>query len=314
MSPVEILPALNPEAIYAKSKQYVVRALRCKGEGDLNEYQLWASLALELLGKACLARKHPSLIANPTHQTSLFAASGINIGTDIKTIIAKTLFERLRILVTGFDHNVEKYCVNISERRNAELHSGELPFENMKLAAWEARYWHAAQLILHDMNLNLEGWLGVDRAKAPRELLEHAHQATIDAAKVRIEQAREKFSDQKKAVKENLLEEAKGKFPFHYRGVFDFSTDEEWMDECPACSGNAILAGDQVDEEILDEYDEENPWEETVEKYYVADSFFCPVCQLRLNSQAELEAGGLETSYSEVETREREYEPDYGND
>jgi len=27
--------------------------------GDLDEYQLWASLALELLGKAALARIHP---------------------------------------------------------------------------------------------------------------------------------------------------------------------------------------------------------------------------------------------------------------
>jgi hypothetical protein len=129
------------EAIFAKSKAYVQRALRCKKADDLDEYQLWASLALELLGKTCLARIHPSLIANPQDQISLFAASGLNLGTDIKTIATHTLYDRLRHITKGFDESVKKFCDDISQRRNAELHSGEVPFKEMKLEAWESRYW-----------------------------------------------------------------------------------------------------------------------------------------------------------------------------
>ena len=55
--------ALTQEGLLGKSKAYMLRAFRSKMSGDLNEYQLWASLALELLGKAALARIHPSLVA-----------------------------------------------------------------------------------------------------------------------------------------------------------------------------------------------------------------------------------------------------------
>ncbi len=97
--PDDVFIAINGDALHAKSKVYIGRALTRKGAGDLDEYQLWASLALELLGKAALARKHPSLVVDPTHWQSMFVAAGINVTTDVKTITAKTLFERLAHLV-----------------------------------------------------------------------------------------------------------------------------------------------------------------------------------------------------------------------
>lgn len=54
-------PSLAPEALYAKSKIYIRRGFRAQSDGDIEEYQLWASLALELLGKAALAKVHPAL-------------------------------------------------------------------------------------------------------------------------------------------------------------------------------------------------------------------------------------------------------------
>jgi hypothetical protein len=67
-------PTLAAEALYAKSQVYIRRALRAQSSGEAEEYQLWASLALELLGKAALAKVHPALIADPQHYQSLFAA------------------------------------------------------------------------------------------------------------------------------------------------------------------------------------------------------------------------------------------------
>jgi|KBSSwiStaDraftv2_1062776.scaffolds.fasta_scaffold29967_4 hypothetical protein len=140
--PDNVFIAINGEALHAKSKAYIGRAPSRKGAGDLDEYQLWASLALELLGKAALARKHPSLVVGPTRWRSMFVAAGINVTTDVKTITAKTLFERLAHLVPRFEKPLQKSCQEIAERCNAELHSADLPFKTMKLDAWEARYWH----------------------------------------------------------------------------------------------------------------------------------------------------------------------------
>ncbi|ESY62403.1 MULTISPECIES: hypothetical protein [Mesorhizobium] len=134
--PNDVFIAINGDALHAKSKVYISRALTRKAAGELDEYQLWPSLALELLGKAALARKHPSLVVDPTHWQSMFVAAGINVTTDVKTISAKTLFERLAHLVPRFDKTIQKFCQEIAERRNTELHSADLPFRTMRLDAW----------------------------------------------------------------------------------------------------------------------------------------------------------------------------------
>lgn len=307
-------PALDHDALFNKAKIYIGKALIRKEAGDTDEYQLWASLALELLGKAALAKIHPSLIVDPTHYESLFAASGINISTDIKTITAKTLFERLRHVIIAFDESVKKFCTGISLRRNAELHSGETPFRTMRLEAWEAQFWHASQTILEYMEATLENWLGASQAEAPKAILKHAAEAKRQAVTIRIQRAKETFEARKKADREASLREAENRSAFHYKSLFTLVSDHEWECPCPACGGKAFLAGVQVDEDILDTYgDEDGAWEQ-VETSYAAEQFRCPVCDLFLDGSDEVEYAGLDTEHSETEEREMQYEPEYGND
>jgi hypothetical protein len=47
--PENVFIAISGDALHAKSKVYIGRALARKADSDLDEYQLWASLALELL-------------------------------------------------------------------------------------------------------------------------------------------------------------------------------------------------------------------------------------------------------------------------
>jgi len=129
-------PALERDALYAKSQLYIRRGLRAQADNDTEEYQLWASLALELLGKAALAKVHPALVADPLHYQSLFAACGRQLSPDIKTITAKTLFERLSHIDKSFDSRHQKFCEQMAIRRNSELHSGESPFSGMSAEAW----------------------------------------------------------------------------------------------------------------------------------------------------------------------------------
>ena len=77
---------------------------RAKNTKDIDEYQLWASLALELLGKAALARIHPSLIADPNHQISLFAASGVLPALSEEAIFAKSRVYIHRALTVAGEH------------------------------------------------------------------------------------------------------------------------------------------------------------------------------------------------------------------
>lgn len=311
--PENVYIAIDSDALHAKSKVYIGRALARKGVGDLDEYQLWASLALELLGKAALARKHPSLVVDPTHWQSLFVAAGINVTTDVKTIAAKTLFERLTHLVPRFDKSVQKFCQDIAERRNAELHSADLPFRTMRLDAWEARYWHACDTILHQMGSSLEKWLGAADAKAPRQLLEEAANALDAAVKLRVEAAKERFGALKKSERERLAAEADLREPHHQVELFKGRYDEIWVESCPACKCRAFMTGEQSSEEISEERDEYAIWE-IVDREFLGEEFRCPTCDLMLMGSDEIDASGLSYIHEDQQEREMEYEPDYGND
>lgn len=311
--PDDVFITINGDALHAKSKVYIGRALTRKGAGDLDEYQLWASLALELLGKAALARRHPSLVVDPTHWQSMFVAAGINVTTDVKTITAKTLFERLSHLVPRFDKTIQKFCQDIAERRNAELHSADLPFRAMRLEAWEARYWHACDTILHQMGSSLEHWLGAADAKAPRQLLDEAAKALDAAVKLRVEAAKGQFAALKKSERERLAAEADLREPQHQTALFKGSYDEIWTESCPACGCLAFMTGEQTGEDISEERDEDAIWE-VVDREFVGEEFRCPTCDLMLMGSDEIDAAGISYIHEDQQEREMEYEPDYGND
>jgi hypothetical protein len=314
--PDDVFIAINYEALYAKSKVYIGRALAKKGALDLDEYQLWASLALELLGKALLASKHPSLVVDPNHSPSMFVAAGINVTTDVKTITAKTLFDRLAHLVPRFDKTIEKFCRDIAERRNAELHSADLPFRAMRLEAWEARYWHACDTILQETGSSLERWLGAADAKAPRQLLAEAAAALEAAVKLRVEAAKERFQALKKSEQQRLAAEAELREPQHQTAIFKGSYDHTWMRTCPSCGCRAFMTGEQTAEDISEERYEGSAgaiWE-TVDREFVGEEFRCPTCELLLTGSDEIEATGLNYIHEDQQEREMEYEPEYGND
>lgn len=311
--PDDVFITINGDALHAKSKVYIGRALTRKGAGDLDEYQLWASLALELLGKAALARRHPSLVVDPTHWQSMFVAAGINVTTDVKTITAKTLFERLSHLVPRFDKTIQKFCQDIAERRNAELHSADLPFRAMRLEAWEARYWHACDTILHQMGSSLEHWLGAADAKAPRQLLDEAAKALDAAVKLRVEAAKGRFAALKKSERERLTAEAGLREPQHQTALFKGSYDEIWTESCPVCGCLAFMTGEQTGEDISEERDEDAIWE-VVDREFVGEEFRCPTCDLMLMGSDEIDAAGISYIHEDQQEREMEYEPDYGND
>ena len=311
----QLSPALSHEALFNKSKTYIQRGLRAKQDGNLPEYQLWASIALELLGKAALADIHPSLVADPQSIDSLLVAAGIPVTTNVKTISAHTVFQRLGKVAKRFDEVTHKFCKDLSERRNAELHSAELPFHEMPVEAWEGHFWHACDVILDKMNSTLDDWLGAHEAKTPKDLLKHAKEANWQAAQMNVERVREAFeSKYNKQQRQNLLMQAESLSPWLKIEQFRIYHDYHWETHCPSCTSKAFLGGYLWEEYVSDEQDSEDPWSEYVDRLFTAEEFVCPTCQLRIEGVQGLEAVGLDTNFEEHEIRERQYEPEYGNE
>ncbi len=314
-------PALQRDALYAKSQVYIRRGLRAQADNDTEEYQLWASLALELLGKAALARVHPALVADPQHYQSLFAACGRQLSPDIRTISANTLFERLSHIEKAFDSRHKKFCGDMASRRNAELHSGESPFSGMSPAAWEREFWGAMETVLAMQDETLESWLGAEDSKAPAKIILQAHEALQWAVKHRISRCKEDF-------------DKKHQDPKRREAVIDGSKKLQWNDltwdgssryECPACLSSGFLGGTLWNEEVVatepgwsgtDDQGEDygEPPTETVEKSYSIEAFECLICGLHLYGTKEIAAAELPEDFTEREDRELEFGEEYGND
>jgi hypothetical protein len=314
-------PALERDALYAKSQVYIRRGLRAQADKDTEEYQLWASLALELLGKAALAKVHPALVADPTHYQSLFAACGRQLSPDIKTITAKTLFDRLSHIEKDFDSRHQKFCEQMALRRNAELHSGESPFSGMSAEAWEREFWGAIEIVLGMQDETLESWLGAEDSKAPAKIIEQAEEALQWAVKHRITRCKEDFEKKLQDPKrrQETIEESK-KLTWN-----DYTWDGRDRCTCPACRSSGFLGGTLWNEEVIEsdpgwqdygpdgeEYGE--PPSEVVEKTFTVETFVCPVCGLRLYGKNEIATANLPEEFSSREAREREFEEEYGND
>lgn len=309
-------PALENEALYAKSKVYIGRGLRAQSAGDIEEYQLWSSLALELLGKSALAKVHPALVADPTHFHSLFAACGRQLSPDIKTIAAKTLFERLGHIDKAFDSRHQRFCEQMAIRRNSELHSGESPFSGIAADTWENEYWGAIETILKMQNESLESWLGAEHSKAPSNLIEQAREALERAIKHRIARCKEDF--EKKHKDHNLrvkrIEESKSLRWWDVSKQFNLSADSGEQHDCPACTSKGFQAGALWRVDVSDEVDPDDSSVEYVDEVYVVEEFICPTCGFHLYGSKETSAADFPEEFILREIREREFEPDYGND
>jgi hypothetical protein len=293
--------------------------LKAQDWGDTEEYQLWASLALELLGKAALARVHPALIADPQHYQSLFAACGCQLSPEVRTITTKTLFGRLGHIDKAFDVRHQRFCEQISLRRNAELHSGESPFSGLQPEAWEREFWGAIEVLLKMQKESLESWLGAENSKAPAKIIEQAEEALEWAVKHRIARCREdfeqKYQDPKKRAE--VVEKSKDFRYWNWPEHRQLTGDAVEKQECPACSATGMLSGALWDEEVSEaDYDLEDPGPpvEWVDSTYVAEEFLCPTCGLHLFGTNEIRASGLPGEFKTSEIRERDFGDPYGND
>ena len=312
----EVSPAFSTDALFSKSKIYMGRGLRAKNVNDMEEYQLWASLALELLAKSTLSNLHPALVADPTHYQSLFSACGHPLSPDVKTITAKTLFERLLHISKKFDKRIQHFCEQQALRRNSEIHSGESPFSGMSPDAWEAKYWHAAHILLELQKKDLEQWLGADKSQAPKQLLSETQNAIAMMVKTKFDHALDDFRKEHKneSKRKEAIELSKKEKHWGHFERFNFFVDNYQLDECPVCGGDGVLGGTQYDEEISEEQDPDDPFVEYVDITYVTDEFVCLACNLHLQGSQEIHASTLPDEFYDTEEREREFEPDYGND
>jgi hypothetical protein len=296
------MTAFDSQALYAKSKLFISRALENDTDIGHEVFQLWATLSLEVLGKSSLAFVHPALIAEPDDD-SILAACG-HQSKKPKTITATTVFRRLNLLIKDFTNDQKESCTLLTDRRNAELHSGALPFAATKRQDWLGRFWQSCDVILKAQNKTLTDWIGKEAADAAIREIEQLQVA--EEVRLLLLKHRGQFDKQcgNAAAKEQALMLSK---TFSLYTAFNHEdVDKAVRYTCPACNCMALLGG-----RFWQEYESGDEDGVVMMINYVTEVLICKICHLTLDGRAQLTAANVPEDF-EVE-KEPDYD-DYGND
>lgn len=299
------------EALWAKAKVFLNRAMDPGPERSFDEQALWASAALELLGKAALAHVSPLLIAEPTEEgTNILIATGLIQGdAQFTSVSASTVFKRCQRAFRPFSAPDAK---KFADARNEYLHGSGIAFMSLPPEAWWPRYWALAVILITAQDQTIENLVGPDRVADVEAHLaqnaknvEHRTEALISRARQRLDQYRA------------------GTLPARIQAEWRSSPDltigmpYSTAQTCPACGQNGNLEGsDGSDSELEFDYDPEDgsPISGWARVTVPAEHFSCSTCHLVLDDYALIEQAGLPDSFEFIDTDPEWPEPDYGND
>jgi DNA-directed RNA polymerase subunit RPC12/RpoP len=274
-------------ALFGKALIYVERME--SHPPDEWQFGFWSALSLELLARAALAHISPMLLAdiknwrNLTHALGRAPTAKKYSPTSVPTT---EVFARLNELVPEFTEEVAGFCTKHSDRRNAELHSGELVFASLGTSQWLPRFHHACKILLESMGKNLSDFVG--DAKTAQEMIESLEDAAAKAVKQVISAHSQVWSNKNEKDRNQAIAQA----------TASATRQTGHRIACPACGSQALIRGNPHGTVTTSVNDDE-----VVQRQAMLPSAFeCIACGLRISGLSKLSACGLGDVFSAKST------------
>lgn len=285
--------AWDPDALLMKAQRYAELMVAAE-EGSFQQ-GLAAALSLELLARAALGNVSPILLVDgkeawqQTLKALGYPALEVKVPQSVPTSAVLTRLQA--VYPATFTKEVSGNCSRIAGDRNAELHSGEVPFDGKPSAAWQPEFYEACKILLDTMGMGLDEFVGDDEAKVADKLIAakadkgaRAVAGEIDAHKVVWDAKDEPSRDREIAAAAAWATKLSGH-----------------RVNCPACDCVALVYGDPV-----------APPQTKLESNLIVETqdhlpthFECVACGLKINGLSRLTAAGLGQRYK----RTRTYDP-----
>lgn len=280
-----------PEALLNKALRYAEHM----HEKEPNSWDqlLWSSLSLELLLRASLSNVSPVLIAETSNRdwSHLYVALGFNPLEEKyspRTIATNEVISRLSKIFPEFNKEVESFCTVHTGRRNAELHSGENPFEGIAESTWLPRFYKAAEILLSTMGLEMDEFFDEEIVRTANKLIEAAADEKAQMAKG-VVAAHKKVWENKSQDEQDAAREAAKVWAMKHDGH---------RTSCPACNSTGLLVGEAVS--APQRKLEEDEIQESHEN--LPTHFECVACGLKITGLSKLSAVGLGDRYKRTYT------------
>jgi hypothetical protein len=280
MKPTTTPHVWSVEALLAKAETYAEEMHR----HDHTDWRFgfWSALCLEVVMRGSAASISPALLADGKDLNHTMYAIGREptITNYVpKSIDIARLVPVLQQVFADFTKELADFCNGHIIRRNAELHSGDVPFDDLGTSAWLPKFYETCKILLPHCNSSLKDLFGKETAAAAEE---HIKGAQDDAAKA----VKKQVAAHQTIFEELGEEERKAK---EERAAAQATRHDGHVVPCPACKTNALLYGTPsgpVKREVKDD--------EIIEKQAMVPSAFeCIACGLRITGYSKLMACGL---------------------
>ena len=300
------------DKLWSKAKIYMQKALDEDRESEM--FPFWSALGLEFVARATLAKIHPALLADPTSGEHLLYVFGYQSKPNYIpiSIPTKTVLERCEAVVANFTENEKRFCKDLTNRRNEEMHSGGLGFDRFPTRKWLSKFYKTIKILLDAQNKTLEDFLGKDEAGAVIEMIVERDATLEKVVRDRVSKHKTTFFSLTKEEQEEIKVNHK---------INNWKIEGRYKKEevCPSCDNAGILSG-----KLISVSDGIAGSTEIIQKLNVLPiGFKCICCKLELLNHLELdviEMGGqykVEEAYDPKDYYDlSSFEPDfdYGND
>lgn len=299
------------EALWLKAKMFLNRAMDDEEPRSFDERALWATLSLELLAKAALARTSPVLIAEPTEEgTNLLIATGLMDGeAQFTSVRAKTVFSRCQRAFRPFSSDE---AAKLTSARNEYLHGATPGFTSIPEDGWWPLFWRQAIILNNAVERDIGDLVGADREPIVENYLEQNRKNIEHRTEMLIEQAKIRLSQYKS-----------GTLPTRISKTWSPGTDRSAglsrreINPCPACGELGLIEGEEIRDRDMETVQvAEDEWEYSLRLTIYAQYFSCSNCGLVLDRPELIEQAGIESVFPAEGTDDDfpDFEGEYGND
>ncbi len=273
----------SEESLFTKARLYV--ELMKTYTTDEWQFGFWSALSLELLARAALAHISPVLLADNKSWRNLAYALGEELTAkkfSPKSLSTGEVFSRLEELVPAFDEEIRGFCAEHTNRRNSELHSGELSFANLGTSEWLPRFYFACEVILKSMDKEFKNFF-LDPAEA-KQMVDSLKDAASSEVQKDINAHKQIWSNKDTSEQSTAFQQAMA-WAIRKAGH---------RVSCPSCNSQALLQGKPSGAVTT----EVSRGEVIQRQTLLPSSFECIACGLRITGFSKLSAGGLGNAFT----------------
>ena len=278
----------SEETLFCKARLYAEQMEKF----TINDWQfgLWSALSLELLTRAALAHISPVLLAdtqkNWRNLTHVLGKSPTLQKFSPTSLSTGGVIDRLAELVPTFSSEICGFCKEHADRRNTELHSGELSFEEVEITEWLPKFYFACKVLLESMDRNLAEL--ISDPVAAEDLINSLQKDAKITVWKEIEAHKKVWSNKNDS-----------EMKIAYAGSIAWAIRHTGHRvKCPACASNALLQG-TLSGPVTTEIEMGNVIQRQAT---IPSSFECIACGLRISGLSKLSACNLGDAFHEKST------------